>query len=188
MDREGSAITNAVGSTGAAEFSGNPNQSIVSGGRGTGRRGQIYIAYQKNDEEFVKDLHAYLKREGFTLFLDLVDLNTKQDHPPQFDKQLATSRCILIVWGENAYQSEWLRYEASVGRYRSIDLILRLGDAKIPDPWRLRARLDFSENGGAIQQGRITPSGKRKLIDEICSRIPDDDAFRSGSTTPFSGA
>lgn len=77
----------------------------------------VFISYSSADRTWAEKLFRALERRDIEPFLDQTRLQTGAAWESQLQGALRTSRHIVVLWSENARQSDWVRRE--LGRFES---------------------------------------------------------------------
>lgn len=76
----------------------------------------IFISYQRDDEEYAKEVTDYIKDHQIDVFFDLYDINLKKSENPKsvtnaITNGLNKSDYMLVIISPNTYNSPWVPFE-----------------------------------------------------------------------------
>jgi formylglycine-generating enzyme required for sulfatase activity len=102
----------------------------------------IFVSYSREDEERVKLLVNALEREGWTVWWD-----RKTVAGDVFDmtiqRELESSRCVVVVWSIDSVKSHWVREEAGTGREMNVLIPVRIDAVTLPLGFKLIQAVDL---------------------------------------------
>ncbi|MNU46045.1 TIR domain protein [compost metagenome] len=76
----------------------------------------IFISYQRNDEEYAKEIANYIKDHQIDVFLDLDDIDLQKNRDPKsvthsITSALNKSNYMLVIVSSSTYDSPWVPFE-----------------------------------------------------------------------------
>jgi hypothetical protein len=86
----------------------------------------VFISYGSEDRDFARIVSYVLERYGYSVWWDRRLLGG-QNFLDKIEQELKRARCVLVLLTEAAKQSEWVRFEAEVGRFlkKCVPLVMR---------------------------------------------------------------
>ena len=95
----------------------------------------IFISYAGADREIVGCIVALLEAQGWSVWWDTrIDAGERSDEI--IEREIATARCVVVVWTQQSIDREWVHEEADHGRERSILVSILIGLDKPPFGFR----------------------------------------------------
>src|ERR1700679_1887929 len=95
----------------------------------------IFISYAQADRDWVKILARAFEAEGFSVWWDMKVL-PGDEFGDIVVREIAASKCVVVVWSKNSVGSDWVYGEADEAR-RAKKLIPVLKD-QVPPPTAFR--------------------------------------------------
>jgi tetratricopeptide (TPR) repeat protein len=93
---------------------------------------RLFLSYGRGDDEaFVRRLYDRLKREGYPVWYDRVDLPSRgEDFPAELQTAIRQAERVLLVCGPHAKKSPWVAKEWQTAQEACLPILplLRLGD------------------------------------------------------------
>jgi TIR domain len=74
-------------------------------------RYDIFISYARANSARVQPLVELLRRNGFRVFFDQVDIHVADKWKERLSRSIASSRVLILCWSREASESEYVRYE-----------------------------------------------------------------------------
>jgi len=92
----------------------------------------IFISYRTSQRQWVEALAKNLQQQGYTIFLDIWEIQAGQDSSEIIDKAIQSSRVVLLITTPDASESGWIQteYESMLkqqqqdSKFRCIPIIL----------------------------------------------------------------
>lgn len=135
----------------------------------------VFISYSRSDSEAAGHVEEKLRESGFETLMDKGwEIAAGATWKSMMDEQCESATCVLVLWSEEANQSEWVRREAETGRARGRLLQVTLDDCPPPFP--------FSEyNYGSLQgwDGLESHPGFQKIVQGVRFFIERESLPRS---------
>lgn len=94
----------------------------------------IFLSYQHEDFRAAEELHDLLQSRGRSVFMDRKRLEPGTKWEPRLRAELATARCVVVLWSTTAVGSTWVRREATSGyvRKRLVQVLLEPTELSMP--------------------------------------------------------
>lgn len=70
-----------------------------------------FASYSSKDRQRVLDRTAEIRRSGFDLWLDCLDLRPGEEWKPKIEQEIKNRDLFLLFWSANAKKSKWVRWE-----------------------------------------------------------------------------
>jgi uncharacterized membrane protein YtjA (UPF0391 family) len=126
----------------------------------------IFISYSQADREWVKTLANLIEAEGFSVWWDARML-PGDEFGNLVKCELATSRCIIVVWSRHSIESDWVYGEADEGRRARKLLPIAIEQIEPPTAFRRLHTANF-----ARWQRRRNSEEFASLVRALRARIP----------------
>jgi adenylate cyclase len=94
----------------------------------------IFLSYARESAQTATQVAAALREQGYSVWFD-AELTASQAYADVIAAQLDAARAVLVLWSEDAAQSQWVRSEANRAREKGNLVQLRLDDARLPMPF-----------------------------------------------------
>lgn len=105
----------------------------------------IFLSYDRNDHEPAKAVVGLLEAHGFSVFWDR-EIPVGSSWSKVLEKQLESSRCVVVLWSTDSVSSEWVRGEAGHGFEEGILVPALLEkDVKLPLPFQSIQATDLAD-------------------------------------------
>lgn len=75
----------------------------------------VFISYSRSSQEVVRQLAEAVKRLGYSVWWD-DELPPHRSYSDVITDQIGEAKAAIVVWSQNAAESEWVRAEADVAR------------------------------------------------------------------------
>lgn len=95
----------------------------------------IFLSYASEDRPTAKALAEVLAAKGFSVFWDR-KIPVGKSFEEVIEQAIDESRCVVVIWSNNAAASDWVRNEAEEGKRRKILQPILIDDAKLPLSFR----------------------------------------------------
>jgi TIR domain-containing protein/concanavalin A-like lectin/glucanase superfamily protein len=129
----------------------NMNREQLSGKSGPR---QVFISYKREDSNIARSLRQALKAEGVTVWWD-EEIRTGDRWDELIDTVLSESDAVVVLWSTASVGSDWVRYEASIGKLQDKLAHARIDGAKVPAPFRSIHMEDLSGWNGQEDDARF---------------------------------
>ncbi|HZF13464.1 MAG TPA: toll/interleukin-1 receptor domain-containing protein [Thermoanaerobaculia bacterium] len=103
----------------------------------------IFISYKREDSEVARALRQALRAEGLSVWWD-EELRSGDRWADTIDTVLGAADAVVVLWSALSAQSDWVRYEAAVAKFRGTLAHARIDGAKIPIPFQSIHSADLS--------------------------------------------
>lgn len=104
----------------------------------------IFVSYAHEDKQRVRMLVEAFEGQGWSVWWDdLVQIGTKYSRI--LDDALNHSRCVVVCWTQDAFDSEYVQSEVSRGEARHLLVQVMLGDVFLPEPLNEYALADLRQ-------------------------------------------
>jgi hypothetical protein len=104
----------------------------------------IFISYAQADRDWVEKLARQIEREGFSVWWDIKVL-PGDEFGDLVVKEIASSKCVIVVWSEHSVRSDWVYGEADEAR-RTKKLVPVIKDeVQLPTAFRKIHAANFSQ-------------------------------------------
>jgi hypothetical protein len=105
---------------------------------------QIFLSYSSEDRDRVLPLVEALEDDGYSVWWDR-EIRPGPSFDREIEKAIGEASCVVVVWSENAVESEWVRSEVEEGVRRDV-LVPVIFDAVLPPlAYRRRQSADLSD-------------------------------------------
>lgn len=104
----------------------------------------IFISYAQADRDWVEKLARQIEKEGFSVWWDIKVL-PGDEFGDLVVKEIASSKCVIVVWSEHSVRSDWVYGEADEAR-RTKKLVPVIKDeVQLPTAFRKIHTANFSQ-------------------------------------------
>lgn len=150
----------------------------------------VFLSHASADKAAVRELAQRLKGDGLRVWLDEWVIQPGDSIPLAIEQGLESSRTLVLVMSQAAFDSEWVTLERHTALFRDPTnqqrrfIPLRLDDCDIKDSLRLFAYIDWREEdedeyGRLLAACRFDPPAQAELERWNDARaIKASDAFR----------
>lgn len=125
----------------------------------------IFLSYNENDRDTVRRLAATLEAVGWSVWSDR-RIPAGGTWRNLLQRELASMRCMVVVWSAHSVKSEWVCEEATEGRQLGCLVPVCIERVKPPAGFREIQAADLVGWDGSARFG-----GMQTLIDDIRQRI-----------------
>lgn len=145
---------------------------------------QIFLSYRRADKISAEQVATYLISEGFDVWWD-IELLAGQQFAREIERVIDESQATIVLWSENAVQSDFVRAEAR----RALDLgkliPCTLDNVRIPIPFTEihTARLHTADKK-IKNLNEITEALRTKGINPVGQKISNEDAINIVASEP----
>jgi hypothetical protein len=104
----------------------------------------VFISYSRKDLNRAKEIVSRLTQEGWSVFWDQrITIGSK--YYKILEKEIYTSRVIVVLWSQNSIESDWVIIEATEGKDRGVLVPVLLENVKIPFGFKHLQTADLSD-------------------------------------------
>ena len=104
----------------------------------------IFISYSQADRDWVEKLARLIEKEGFTVWWDIKVL-PGDEFGDLVVKEIATSKCVVVVWSKHSVQSDWVYGEADEARKTKKLVPVIKDEVHLPTAFRKIHTADLSQ-------------------------------------------
>jgi len=108
----------------------------------------IFISYNQADKEKAEKLRSALRAERLNVWWS-EDIHYGKHWPNIIDSVLKKSCSVVVLWSEKSIKSEWVQYEASIGKFRDILIHAKIEKIELPSIFSSIQAADLSEWKGS---------------------------------------
>jgi hypothetical protein len=91
----------------------------------------VFISYARSDVAHAANLSSAFEKLGWSVFWD-GELVPGERFASRLKEELATAKCVMVLWSKSSAGSDWVRDEAGEGRDRGILVPVRIDDNELP--------------------------------------------------------
>lgn len=102
----------------------------------------VFISYASKDRERAHKMASSLEARGLTVWWDR-KLIVGQSYDQVIEQELEIAKSVVVLWSEEAINSEWVKNEAAVAAERGILVPARIDNIKLPLEFRRRQTADL---------------------------------------------
>ena len=110
----------------------------------------IFLSYASEDRERAAGLAATLKTCGWDVWWDRT-LVAGDRYAAVIAEQLATARCVIVLWSQSSVASDWVADEANEAKKREVYLPVCLDGTQPPLGFRSAQYADLSSWNGLVE-------------------------------------
>jgi hypothetical protein len=103
----------------------------------------VFISYSRTDKGYARLVATTLEAEGISVWWDS-DLVPGDEYDAEIERQIATAKCVLVIWSRESVKSRWVRSEATAGDDRKILIPVAKEPVRLPLAFRLLQTEDLS--------------------------------------------
>ena len=103
----------------------------------------VFVSYSSQDRDRVIPLVAAIERRGWSVWWDR-DIESGSAYDRAIETAIDEAKCIVVVWSENAIESDWVRNEAGEGLERDVLIPIVIDAVRPPLAFRRVQTIDFS--------------------------------------------
>ncbi len=96
--------------------------------------GGVFISYKREDCAKAEQVEAHLRRNGCSTWRD-TSLTAGEAWSDVITRELSSAKCVVVLWSERAWVSEWVQREARSGLDRRALFPARLDDVRVLPPF-----------------------------------------------------
>jgi hypothetical protein len=104
----------------------------------------IFISYSQADRDWVEKLARLIEKEGFSVWWDIKVL-PGDEFGDLVVKEIATSKCVVVVWSKHSVQSDWVYGEADEARKTKKLVPVIKDEVHLPTAFRKIHTADLSQ-------------------------------------------
>ena len=104
----------------------------------------IFISYSQADRDWVEKLARLIEKEGFSVWWDIKVL-PGDEFGDMVVREIATSKCVVVVWSKHSVQSDWVYGEADEARKTKKLVPVIKDEVHLPTAFRKIHAADFSQ-------------------------------------------
>jgi hypothetical protein len=109
----------------------------------------IFVSYAAEDYDRILPVVSALERRGWSVFWDR-HLTPGQRWDDVLEAELATARCVVVLWSARSIESQWVQFEAGVAKHRRVLIPARLEEVQIPPMFSSIQATRVLEPSGAL--------------------------------------
>lgn len=102
----------------------------------------VFISYSREDYRKAHHIAMMLERQGWSVWWD-DRIQAGEIWDEIIERQLSSSRCVIVLWSEASIQRPWVRAEAREGLHRKILVPVFLESVQPPLAFRLVQAVDL---------------------------------------------
>jgi hypothetical protein len=130
----------------------------------------IFLSYSSADRPKVKKLANALERQGFSVWWDPTIPNGKK-YREVIGEELASARCVIVVWSKTSLESDWVDDEAEEGKGRGILIPVKIENVKPPMGYRNIQTADLTN-----LEDFESSSNFQKLLEDLKDKLSINDS------------
>lgn len=144
----------------------------------------IFISYASNDRERVRPLVSAFEAEGWSVWWDR-SLIVGDAWDDRIEQEVASAKCIVVIWTESSIGSQWVKSEAMEGFERDILTPILMDPVQIPFPFRRTHTVELTDAGRALEAADLAQCFARvaQLVGSGDSSVTPERKSRSGHAT-----
>jgi len=108
---------------------------------------KIFISYKRSDVDKAQRLRLAFRAEGINVWWD-EELNSGEHWTIIINSVLKRVYAVVVLWSSESVKSDWVRYEAAIGNYRSLLTHAFIDKVELPEPFRSIHVADLSNWAG----------------------------------------
>jgi len=141
----------------------------------------IFISYSSADRSRVRPLVDALTRRGWSVWWDRTILPGK-NWDKVIEDEIASARCVIVLWSRNSIESDWVRTEAEEGKRRGILVPALIDDVAMPLSYK---RIQTANLVG-WEQSKASPEFDELLlaVTTILGASPVTEVTKSAAVPP----
>lgn len=122
----------------------------------------VFLSYNREDQEIARGVAADLEGEGFSVFFDVrIDVGDSWDE--RIERELNAAKACVVLWSARSRESQWVRREAREAMARRILCPAMIARCKVP--------LEFSDVQAADLIGRRVGDRAHAEWRRLCERV-----------------
>jgi len=123
----------------------------------------VFLSYSSKDRERVRPIVAALESANLSVWWDR-EIGAGAVFERQIEEALDNAKCIIVVWSQDAIESDWVRAEAHEGLSRGVLAPVILDDARPPLAFRQTHHLRLRDGLDALvaEARRIVSENERE--------------------------
>lgn len=135
----------------------------------------VFLSYARPSLAQAKRVAVALREAGYSVWFD-EDLPAHRAYSEVIEQQLESARAVVVLWSQEAAQSQWVRSEANRARESGRLVQVRLDDARLPMPYD---QIQCADLRG--WKGSAKASGMQAVIASVADLVGSEpQAQRSG--------
>lgn len=111
---------------------------------------QVFISYSRKDEPAARRVAKALESSGFQVWWD-AHLPAHRSYSDEIERNLKGAKAVVVLWSEDAAQSQWVRSEADFARTAGKLVQARLDGSAPPMPFDQIQCADLSQWRGSAK-------------------------------------
>ncbi len=135
----------------------------------------IFLSYSSADRPKVKKLANALERQGFSVWWDPSIPNGKK-YREVIGEELASARCVIVVWSKTSLESDWVDDEAQEGKGRGVLIPVKIENVKPPMGYRNIQTADLTN-----LEDFESSSNFQKLLEDLKDKLSINDSYWSSN-------
>ncbi len=95
----------------------------------------IFISYTRSDKKVTKALAEVFEQQGWSVWWD-TEISTGETFADVIEKELDSSKCVVVLWSKSSIKKRWVKTEASEGAIKDILAPVKIEEVTIPLEFR----------------------------------------------------
>lgn len=91
----------------------------------------IFISYAREDRERASRIADALEERGWSVWWDR-EMIVGKSFSEVIEREIATAKCVIVLWSGSSLKSRWVRNEAADGAARELLVPVLLDDSRLP--------------------------------------------------------
>jgi TIR domain len=102
----------------------------------------VFISYANEDRDPARKLAAALEARGWSVWWDR-KIQAGQSFDQVIERELESSRCVVVLWSKESISSEWVKNEAALAAERGVLVPALIDNVRPPLEFRRRQAADL---------------------------------------------
>src|SRR4029077_4540985 len=102
----------------------------------------VFISYANEDRDTARKLAAALEARGWSVWWDR-KIQAGQSFDQVIERELESSRCVVVLWSKESISSEWVKNEAALAAERGVLVPALIDNVRPPLEFRRRQAADL---------------------------------------------
>ncbi len=138
----------------------------------------VFISYSRQNKDVVRLLAERVQSLGYNVWWDR-DLPPHKSYGDVISEKIGQARAAIVVWSENAAQSQWVRAEADTAREQQKLIQTSLDETRPPMPFNMLQVVSLADWQG--EDDHFGWQKVRESLAELCPVLEDGEVV---SATP----